>query len=381
MAHMSLRARALLTGLLVAATLTACHGTPQKQPAQSSSSTKSSSAPSSPAEATGFACLPTTRDKLAQLVMVGVKDAADTRALVTNYHVGGIFLGSWTDLSMLTDGSLAQIVAAGPVPAAVSIDEEGGRVSRLKKLIGTAPAPRELATTQTPDQVQALFQERAQKMKDLGITVDFAPVVDVDGGDPDGAIGDRSFSGDPAIVARYGAAAVAGLQTGGVHAVLKHFPGHGHASGDSHTGGVVTPPLDQLKGNDLVPYRTLVTSGAAVMIGHMQVPGLTGDDPASLSAAAVTLLRNGNGYNAPSFDGVVFSDDLSSMAAITDRFPIEEAALKSLKAGVDIALWVSTEKVGAVLDRLEAAYNANELDHNAVDASVRRVLAFKGASC
>jgi beta-N-acetylhexosaminidase len=164
--------------------------------------------------------------------------------------------------------------------------------------------------------------------------------------------------------------------------VVKHFPGHGHASGDSHTNGVVTPPLEQLKDNDLVPYRSLVTSGAAVMIGHMQVPGLTGDDPSSLSPAAVDLLRKGTGYGAPAYDGVIFTDDLSSMAAITDRFPIEEAVLKSIKAGVDWALWVSTEKVGSVLDRLESAYDAGELNGDAINASVRRVLAFKGvAAC
>ena len=95
-----------------------------------------------------------TRDKLAQLLMVGVKDAADARAVVASYHVGGIFIGSWTDLSMLNDGSLTQIAtSAGPLPLAVSVDEEGGRVSRLAKLIGSQPSPRVLAKTQTPDQV------------------------------------------------------------------------------------------------------------------------------------------------------------------------------------------------------------------------------------
>ncbi|MGH3724907.1 MAG: glycoside hydrolase family 3 N-terminal domain-containing protein [Mycobacterium sp.] len=369
-----MRAGTALAGLVIAA-LTACSGnTPEPAKESASSSPK---APVTAAPAGDLACL-STRDKLAQLVMVGVKNADDARSLVRDHHVGGIFIGSWTDMTMLTDGSLHDITTAGPIPAAVSVDEEGGRVSRLKSLIGTAPSARELAATQTPEQVQALNQERAQKMKDLGITIDFAPDADVTDGDPDGAIGDRSYSGDPQKVTQYAEAAVQGLQTGGLHAVAKHFPGHGHASGDSHTGGVVTPPLDRLQDNDLVPYRALVTSGAAVMIGHMQVPGLTGDDPSSLSPAVVDLLRKGTGYGAPAFDGVIFSDDLSSMAAITDRFPIEEAVLKSIKAGVDWALWVSTEKVGAVLDRLESAYNAGELNADAINASVRRVLAFKG---
>lgn len=374
-----MRAGAVLTGLVVVA-LSACGGNtsePSKEPSPSSSG----KAPATAAPAADLACL-STRDRLAQLLMVGVKDADDARALVRDHHVGGIFVGSWTKKEMLTDGSLHDVVTAGPIPAAVSVDEEGGRVSRLKDLIGPSPSARELAATQTPEQVQALSQERGQKMKNLGITIDFAPDADVTDGDPDGAIGDRSYSGDPQKVAEYAEAAVRGYQASGVRAVVKHFPGHGHASGDSHTNGVVTPPLEQLKDNDLVPYRSLVTSGAAVMIGHMQVPGLTGDDPSSLSPAAVELLRKGTGYGAPAYDGVIFTDDLSSMAAITDRFPIEEAVLKSIKAGVDWALWVSTEKVGSVLDRLESAYNAGELNGDAINASVRRVLAFKGvAAC
>lgn len=376
---MRMRAGAVLTGLVVVA-LSACGGNtsePSKEPSPSSSG----KAPATAAPAADLACL-STRDRLAQLLMVGVKDADDARALVRDHHVGGIFVGSWTKKEMLTDGSLHDVVTAGPIPAAVSVDEEGGRVSRLKDLIGPSPSARELAATQAPEQVQALSQERGQKMKDLGITIDFAPDADVTDGDPDGAIGDRSYSGDPQKVAEYAEAAVRGYQASGVRAVVKHFPGHGHASGDSHTNGVVTPPLEQLKDNDLVPYRSLVTSGAAVMIGHMQVPGLTGDDPSSLSPAAVELLRKGTGYGAPAYDGVIFTDDLSSMAAITDRFPIEEAVLKSIKAGVDWALWVSTERVGSVLDRLESAYNAGELNGDAINASVRRVLAFKGvAAC
>ena len=110
--------------------------------------------------------------------------------------------------------------------------------------------------------------------------------------------------------------------------MLKHFPGHGHGSGDSHTGGVVTPPLDQLQNDDLVPYRTLVTAApVGVMVGHLQVPGLTGNEPTSLSRAAVQLLRTGTGYNGPAFDGPVFSDDLSSMAAINERYSVPDAVL------------------------------------------------------
>ncbi|MEO6794097.1 MAG: glycoside hydrolase family 3 N-terminal domain-containing protein, partial [Mycobacterium sp.] len=181
-----------LPGLLLAATMlpalvTAC--SPRTEtPAQSETSplkppgTKAAAVvPVDPA-CEQLAALP-TRDKLAQLVMVGVRDAADARAVVADHHVGGIFIGSWTELSILTDGSLTKIkegqTSTGPLPLAVSVDEEGGRVARLSSLIGSSPSAQELARTRSVQQVRELAAERGRKMHDLGITVDFAPVVDV----------------------------------------------------------------------------------------------------------------------------------------------------------------------------------------------------------
>ena len=320
------------------------------------------------------------RDKLAQLLMVGVRNGADAKAVVADNHVGGIFIGSWTDKSMLTDGSLGDITAAaGPLALAVSIDEEGGRVSRLAGLIGSQPSPRVLAQTKTPDEVYQIALQRGQAMRGMGITVDFAPVVDVTTESDDEVIGDRSFGSDPAVVTQYAGAYARGLWDGGVLPVLKHFPGHGHASGDSHTGGVTTPDLGSLQANDLVPYRTLTAQPAAVMVGHMQVPGLTGGDPASLSPAAYNLLRGG-GYGGPPFGGVVFTDDLSSMGAINQRYGVAEAVLRALQAGADVALWVTTGEVPAVLDRLESAVHAGELSEQRVEDSVTKLAGAKGTN-
>jgi beta-N-acetylhexosaminidase len=340
-------------------------------------------APAPPACGAGSALLASmsTRDKLAQLLMVGVRNAADARAVVDAYHVGGIMIGSWTDLSMLTDGTLGDIANLGPLPLAVSVDEEGGRVSRLSALIGPAPSARTLAQTQTPEQVYQLALSRGQQMRGLGITIDFAPVVDVSDQGDDTVIGDRSFSDDPATVTTYAGAFARGLRDAGVLPVLKHFPGHGQGSGDSHTAGVVsTPPLSELMNRDLVPYVTLTTEApVAVMIGHLEVPGLTGNTPASLSPAAINLLRSG-GYGGPGFNGPVFSDDLSSMAAISSRYGVAEAVLRALQAGTDVALWVTTAEVPAVLDRLEKAVTAGELAMPAVEGSVLRMAGIKGPS-
>lgn len=341
-------------------------------------------APAPPACGTGSAMLAamSTRDKLAQQLMVGVKNAADARTVVNNYHVGGIMIGSWTDLTMLTDGTINDISNVGPLPLAVSVDEEGGRVSRLSSLIGAIPPARTLAQTKTADEVYQIALARGRQMRGLGITVDFAPVVDVSDQGANTVIGDRSFSNDPATVTAYAGAFARGLRDAGVLPVLKHFPGHGHGSGDSHTAGAVTtPPLAQLMESDLVPYRTLTAEApVAVMIGHLEVPGLTGDQPASLSPAAVNLLRSG-GYGGPAFNGPIFTDDLSSMAAINSRYGVAEAVLRALQAGSDVALWITTDEVPSVLDRLEKAVNGGELPIAAVEGSIMRMAKGPSARC
>ena len=320
------------------------------------------------------------REQLAQLLMVGVTGADDARQVVANEHVGGIMIGSWTDLTMLGD-PLKEIAAqASPLPLAVSTDEEGGRVSRLKSIIGVQDSARVLGRTTSPGEVYQIALKRGQDMRNLGITVDFAPVADVSDQDDDTVIGDRSFSNDPQQVAEYAGAYARGLHDAGVTPVFKHFPGHGHASGDSHLGGVVTPPLAQLENDDLIPYRQLLTTvpQAAVMVGHMQVPDLTGPDPASLSPAAYQLLRAGAPYGGTPFDGVVFTDDISSMGAINQNYTVAQAALKALQAGADIALWITTDEVPGVLDGLEAAVDAGTLNMDAVATSVLRIAAIKG---
>ena len=214
-------------------------------------------------------------------------------------------------------------------------------------------------------------------MKDLGITVDFAPVVDVTDAPDDTVIGDRSFGSNPETVTTFAGEYARGLREAGLLPVLKHFPGHGHGSGDSHTGGVSTPSIDQLLKSDLIPYQTLTTQApVAVMLGHLQVPGLTGDTPASLSKHAYDLLRSG-GYGAPPFTGLVYTDDLSSMAAINERYGVAEAVLKSLQAGADVALWITTDEVPTVLTSLEQAVNSGQLSMDRVNESATRVAASK----
>ncbi|OZC56364.1 beta-glucosidase [Rhodococcus sp. RS1C4] len=319
------------------------------------------------------------RQRLAQLLTVGVTGTADAVDIMAREQVGGIFIGSWTDSSTLANREVPQIDAAAAVPPMVTIDEEGGRVSRVADLLGEDPSARRTALTMSVDATYRMALERGRGLRDLGITVDYAPVVDVSSQPNDSVIGDRSYSADPIQVVAYAGAYAQGLRDAGVQPVIKHFPGHGSASGDSHTGAVTTPPLEDLIQSDLIPFAQLSAGGVGVMVGHLDVPGLTEPgEPASISPAAMSLLRDGVGYGAAPFTGPIFTDDLSGMAAITDRLGIVAAVEAALVAGADVALWLTTDDVPQVLDNLEDAVATGRLDAAQVDESAATVARFKG---
>ena len=305
---------------------------------------------------------------------VNAGDPAGVADLVRRQQVGGIFVGD-KKTTLLQNGALDGVQRAAKIPVSVAVDEEGGRVQRIDDLDGSLPSARQLAASKTPDEVRAIGEQRGKQLRARGVTVDYAPDADVSDEPDDAVIGDRSYSPDPEKVRQYAMAFAAGLRAGGVQPVLKHFPGHGHGSGDSHRGTVVTPPLDQLRRVDLVPYRDISEYGqVAVMVGHLEVPGLTGDEPASLAPQAYQLLRNEFHFTGP-----VITDDLGGMKAITDRFALPDAVLKALQAGADQALFSSGHNdVGAVVDRLQRAVESGELPGAKVTASVERVLAAKG---
>lgn len=323
----------------------------------------------------------TPRERLAQRLMIGV-DAADpdgTADVVRVVQPGGIFLGG-NATALLTDQALRGLQASARIPVTVAVDDEGGRVQRVDDLDGELPSARRMAEL-GPAEVRALAAERGAALAARGVTMDIAPVVDL-GGQPRGAvIGDRSFGEDPAAVTDYALAFAQGLGDAGVASVVKHFPGHGRADGDSHRGRVTSPPLEDLRAADLRPYADLVGpgqplagGGTAVMVGHLDVPGLTTDLPSSLTPAVYALLRDEIG-----FDGLVMTDDLGAMQAITDAYPLPEAVVAALAAGADLALWSNPDDPGPVLVALERALAEGGLDPAANDAAAGRVLRAKGA--
>jgi beta-N-acetylhexosaminidase len=383
------RARFAIAGAVASATVVAAAGlfgwwTIGDDGSSKGTASRSAAPATQPPGTTSAQCNPESviaswplEKRLAQLLMVGVdpRTGNEAEALVGRYGVGGVFIGG--DASgIFEDGSLARLPAVSDIPPLVAVDDEGGRVQRIDQLAGPLPSARTMARTMTPAQVRDIALQRGRALRDAGVTMDLAPVVDVSDQSNDQVIGDRSFADDPGIVSEYAEAFASGLRDAGVFPVFKHFPGHGHANGDSHRQAAATPPLADLEASDLIPYQRLLTGPqVGVMVGHLDVPGLTAPgEPASVSPSAVgDLLRSRLGYQ-----GFVITDDLSEMQAIKQSFGVPEAALRALLAGNDMALLVDSADFVGVLGHLVDAGTTRRLDETQINRSVLRVLTVKG---
>jgi beta-N-acetylhexosaminidase len=268
--------------------------------------------------------------------------------------------------------------AAGDAPV-LAIDEEGGDVTRVAYVDGS-PYPGNAALGMVDDTVltRAVHQAIGADLAALGINFDMAPCADVLGAADSPAIGTRSFGADTGLVSRHTAAAVAGLQDAGVAACTKHFPGHGRTGTDTHEAiATIEGGLDDLRLVDLPPFEAAIRAGTvAIMPSHLRVPELTGDLPASVSAAALTgLLRGELG-----FTGVIVSDALE-MRATRDTYGIPGAAVLAVAAGTDLLCLGregSEDDYLAVRDALVAAVRDGTLDGERLEEAADRVARLRG---
>lgn len=313
------------------------------------------------------------RRQVGQLVAIAVDGGAleSEAQRVADLGVGGVLLQR-PAAAGLAEG-IAALKAASTIPPLVMADEEGGEVQTLSEVLGPLPAAARMVDAYDPVAAQELVARHADSVAVLGVDMVLGPVVDVATAGGGGPLGARVFSEDPAMVTEYAQAYVEAYEAAGVTTVPKHFPGHGAASGNSHDGPVSVPPLAELRARDLVPYETLLPEVSAVMVGHLVIPDLTGLASTSQSPEAIDgLLRDDYG-----FDGLAITDSLS-MGAIAFRTPPTEAAVQAVAAGADIALFVTIEDPGAVIDALVAATEQGRIDEAQVVMAVRRVLAEKG---
>jgi len=320
------------------------------------------------------------RQRVAQLLLPLIEQSQMDLAIgyASVGDLGGIGLLQPADFStpdQALAAKLAELQQASFVPVLVASDEEGGSVQRLANLLGDLPSAASNAKARTPDEVRAQFEQYGRGASDLGIDIVFGPVLDV-GSAP--GIASRSFGDDPLLVTDYGRAVAEGLVAAGITPVFKHFPGHGRATADSHLTLPTTPEIDSLRTIDLVPYAELLSDPTlspqvAVMMGHLSVPGLSDDTPASLSSAAIDgLLRTDLG-----FQGLVFTDAMN-MGAIVNTYGALDAIELSIRAGSDIVILGGINDLEPALDHLVARMVNDPVLASTIDNRALRILTVKG---
>jgi beta-N-acetylhexosaminidase len=329
--------------------------------------------------------LATDADRVGQLMLLGWDGDTAAQALpeISDLRAGGIvFVGNaeLKDHATAINAGLLQLASSnGVLPPLLAVDHEGGRVQRIIDLpnLGSNRAFAESGADEPRACDRGL--RHARELREMGFSMNLAPVLDVNNNPSNPVIGDRSYGADPTVVASLGSAYVRGLQNGGIVAVGKHFPGHGNTAVDSHLQlPIIGQQLVDLEQIELVPFRRSIapsTAIAAIMTAHIAFPALDPSGaPASLSRAVVTdLLRGRLG-----FQGLVLTDDLTGMRAITDGYSDGDAAVRAISAGVDMVIMSGgATRQRAARDALLAALDSGQLSRERVAEALRRVVEVK----
>jgi len=325
-------------------------------------------------------------EKVGQLFQIGFSTPGvsdEVRDMIENYHVGGVIYFSRNIKSPAQTAELSNklqqlaLNSGAEIPIFISADQEGGTVTRLK---GATHFPGNMALGAANDKylTEQVAKATAAELKNLGINVNLAPVLDVNNNPANPVIGVRSFGEDPERVAELGAAYIKGLQSEGVTATAKHFPGHGDTDTDSHLDlPIIKHQRSRLDQVELYPFKKAVEAGVdSIMTAHVYFPAIEKEEgiPATLSEAVLTdLLRK-----ELNFDGLIITDCME-MNAIVNTFGTVEGAVRTIEAGSDTVLVSHSYQrqinaIEAVID----AVKSGRISEKRIDASVKRILTLKG---
>jgi beta-N-acetylhexosaminidase len=313
----------------------------------------------------------------------GLTASDDVRRLIRDFAVGHVILFA---RNVEKPAQVADLVrelqdvarrAGHDTPLMVSVDQEGGRVARMKDPWTTWPPLRALGRIDSEDLSYQMGKALARELLACGVTLDYAPIVDVDTNPKNPIIGDRAFGDDPKLVGRLAAAMIRGFQENGVAACAKHFPGHGDTDKDSHLElPVVDTSPRRMEEVELPPFKAAIAAGVAtIMTAHILVREMDDGVPATLSPVVIDgLLRRKLGYQ-----GVIISDDLE-MKAVANLYPTAVLAVKAVQAGCDLVPVCSLhdEQVRAA-EGLVRALEAGTIRDKAFEDSDRRVRLLKEA--
>lgn len=331
----------------------------------------------------------TLEDKVGQMVVGffrGPTLSSEMKERIARYRLGGVILYDSTgniqdvqQVATLNESLQRYAKVAGVPPMFIAIDQEGGWVTRLQKGVTVFPGNMAIGATRKADYAFQAANITSRELKILGINMNFAPVLDVNSNPENPVIGVRSFGSNPQEVARLGSAMIPACKQNQVICVVKHFPGHGDTSMDSH---MIMPRIahsrERLNAVELVPFSKSIETGvSAIMTAHVSVESITGSElPMTLSAKGIGLLRNEMG-----FQGIIVSDSLT-MGAIMSGWSIGEASVKAVEAGVDLLVFgadrghVPSEQEEAI-QAIISAVKKGQISVARIDESVRRILTVK----
>ena len=375
----------VLLGFLLAGLVLACVFSPAEPVEPAPAETAEVTPEPTPDAAETLLADMTLREKLCQLLVVQPQMLTGTKTVTAvddalvealkEYPVGGFLLAAPHMKTADQLSALTRDLSRAVPGALLAVDEEGGRVGRLMYSVGTTKL--QSMYSYKSEGTKTAYKNAwilAQDLKSFGFNTDFAPVADVWTVKGNIAIGDRAYSDDYDEAAELIASAVKGFHDGGALCCLKHFPGHGSTTTDSHEeAAIVQKDLATLKKEDLKPFVSGIEAGAdMVMIGHITVPEID-DAPASMSRKITTdLLRRDLG-----FEGVIITDGLQMAAA--GGIPDGEKALRCLNAGADLLLEIAD--VEGTVQTLEQAVKDGKLKESRIDESFLRVLHLKLEAC
>lgn len=320
-------------------------------------------------------------DKIGQMIFAGISGTTmDTNAkkLINQFHVGGIILYKNNFETPVQSIQLVNQIKAGNrsnLPLFLGVDQEGGRVTRLPGGLVNFPSNKQIGMINNSVFSYEIGALLGQELKEFGLNLNFAPVLDINSNPNNPVIGDRSFGNNPEIVSKLGIQTMKGIQSQNVIPTIKHFPGHGDTSVDSHLElPIVNKSIEELKNLELIPFKHAIDEGAdVVMVAHILLPQLDKTNPSSMSKAVMTdLLRKQLG-----FKGVIITDDMT-MGAIIEHFDIGNAAVESVKAGSDIILvGHDYTNVVKIISSLKAAVQDGEISEQRLNESVERIIQLK----
>lgn len=321
-------------------------------------------------------------EKIGQMMFAGISGTVmseSTNNLINSYHVGGLIfyknnIASTSQIVTLQN-EIRTANEGNKLPLLLGVDQEGGRISRMPNEVKNLPTSLAIGNVNSPDYSYEIGTLLGKEVKAFGFNLNFAPVLDVNSNPNNPVIGDRSFGDNPEIVSRLGIETMKGMMNENVIPVVKHFPGHGDTSVDSHLElPTVNKSLAELEELELIPFQAAVENGAdVVMAAHILLPKIDPDYPTSMSKVVLTdMLRKQLGFN-----GVIITDDMT-MGAIADNYSIAQAAVQSVKAGSDIILVAHGDSnIAATIEALKAAVESGEIKEERINESVARIIRLK----